>query len=126
MDEKICELTNEAIESGFQELKACRPGSEEQMAVMRNLTQLHAMAVEEAKIKQAEIGQKREDEFRNQQMMVEAKSRRNSTLWNAGLTVGGWLGTVALVVFAYKFEESGVVRSAVTRTLIPKMFLKTK
>ena len=122
MDEKIRKLTVEAIENEFQELKSLETGSDEKAATISNLTKLHELMIEEAKVEQAEIGQKKEEEFREQQLKSEAKSRRNNII----LQVGGWVGTALLVAFAYKFEEQGVVKSAVTRTLIPKMFLKTK
>lgn len=126
MNEKIRRLTAEAIENEFQELKDCDPGSEEKATVLQNLKELHSMAIEEAKVELAEIERAKEDEFRKQQLMLEAKSRKSSDMLKAGLTVGGWVGTGLLVVFAYKFEEFGVVRTALTRTVIPKMFLKSK
>ena len=126
MDKEIQKLTKEAFINEYQELKACAPGSEEKSSAIKNLKEFHAMLIEEAKAEQAAIEQKKEDEFRKQQIIAEAKSRRNSDIIRAGLTVGGWVGTGLLVVFAYKFEEFGVVRTAITRTIVPKMFLKAK
>lgn len=126
MNEKIRKLTAEAIENEFQELKSCTQGSEEKTAILKNLKELHSMVIEEAKVELAEIERIKEDEFRKQQLIMEAKSRKSSDLLRTGLTVGGWVGTGILVVFAYKFEEFGVVRTAITRTIIPKMFLKNK
>ena len=123
MKDKIQMLLDEQIEKEIKNLNDCVTESEKSTAI-KSLSVLHALRIEEAKIEQAESSRYDEKEMKEATLKSESRSRWINTGVQAGLTIASWIATALLVRGAYKFEETGVVKSPITRSLIPKMFLR--
>lgn len=121
MKDKIQLLMDEAIEKEIQALKNCAPGSEQEAATIKNLTQLHAMRVEEAKIEQADNQRLDDVEVKKAQLKSQAKDRWVNFGVQGVLTIGGWLLYGHFFNKGLEFERTGTVRSPWMRNLISKV-----
>lgn len=113
MEVKIRESLDELIQSSINRASGLPAGSDERSHAIDEVTKLH-------KLREAELTVDRE----KAEINSKAKERWVNMGLQIGLTIGGWIATSLLVRGAYKFEETGVVKSPVTRSLIPKMFLR--
>lgn len=113
MEVKIRESLDELIQDSINEASKLPVGSDERSHVIEEVTELHRLREAELTVDQekSEINSKTKERWVNMGLQI-------------GLTVGGWIATSLLVHKAYKFEETGIVKSPVTRSLIPKIFLR--
>lgn len=116
MDE-IKELLGEELRSEFEALATMTPGSEEHTAAVENLEKLYKLKIEEAKVevdnRDKENKRKNDDGLR--------KFNWISLGVQSGLTLAGIIAYNVWYHQGLKFEETGTVRSPMTRNLMSRM-----
>lgn len=128
MEKDIRSLLDETIVNEIQTLSEYEVGSEKRSAAVEELTQLHKLRIEEAKVEvsKAENYDKavtcdREWEIRRDQLKAEARDRWINFGLQVGIAIGGWIAYDVWHRRGLKFEESGTVGSSWTRNLMSRM-----
>lgn len=121
MRERIPEMLDEEIEKTIEFIKECEEGSEDQEKAIEKLTQLHKLRSEEAKMKQAAIATYDDGAAKRAEVKSKSKDRIINTALQLLVLVGGWAFSSYWLRTGYIFEESGTVRSPITRNLMNKV-----
>lgn len=97
---------NEVVEDHIQKVTALPDGSEEKAKAIEELTAIHKLKIEEAKVKQAKWGQ------------ITGYAVQGATV------VGGWIFYNAMLGKEHRFELTGTPSSQTFRNLLSRMFPK--
>lgn len=124
MKDKIQVMLDEEIERKLQFIKECKPGSDEEADAIEKLAQLHKLRSEEAKNEQAESERYDDIDLKQAQLKSQAKDRWVNFGLQALVLVGGWIFSSYWLRTGYVFEETGTVRSPITRNLMNRAIPK--
>ena len=113
---KIPELLDEQIESKILELDDCADREEVKLTI-EELTKLHALRQEEAKIRQKDSELEMEDKKKYERMI----DRIVSTATTVGLAIGGWIVYDKWQCRGLIFEKENIVSSPWIKNLMSNM-----
>lgn len=120
-DKHVYELLEEVIETELLNLSGLDTGSEDKSKAVKDLTELYKLRIEEIKAEQAQNDSRIELAMKKEQAKSQAFERWINLGVQSGLVVGGWIMYSIWYHRGLEFEETGTVRSPMTRNLLAKM-----
>lgn len=122
MENKVPQLVDEAIVNTFEDLKHLE--GEERANAIKELTQLHEMRVEEAKIeveREEKANQGNEMAIKREQLKSQNLDRWVNMGVQVGLTIGSWIAFTCWQKSEQRFEMTGSANSPIFRNLLSRM-----
>lgn len=120
MEDRVQVLLDEVIESEFRKLKTTVK-TEERSTVIEELTQLHKMRIEEAKIEVAKVEACTAQENNRNQQKSQNLDRWVNVALQGGLTVGSWIAFTLWQKSEQRFELTGTPSTPIFRNLLSRM-----
>ena len=123
MKDKIQNSLDEVIENELDILFNCANEDVKEKTI-KNLTDLHKLRVEEAKIEQIKTEKLSELKVKQSQLEGQAKDRKINLMLQIGqmsLTIGSWIAFSIWQRREQKFEMNGTPTTPMFRNLLSKM-----